>query len=104
MVDNFLGAGIIEHREESAREHEDDERVKRNLPDHERPVIRKDMVQSASPEFRQTGAPIQPSPQCTDEKTHQDSSTGGLGGMPQNPGPGGVVNPSAARSVPSLST
>ena len=52
VVDDLLLAGVEEQRQVHAGQQQDDEAVERDLAEHERPVVRKDLVHAALEEAR----------------------------------------------------
>ena len=96
VVDLLGGTVVEEHHQEDAREYQNHEAVEGNLPQHEGPVIREDMVQGATNKLRPSHSPVEPSGKLAAEPFDH-------AGIPQNPGPGGVLKPPPARSVPSES-
>ena len=60
VVDDVLGAGMEEEREEDAGEHEDDEAVEGDLAEHERPVVGEDLVERLAGEAGPAEAVVEP--------------------------------------------
>ena len=70
VVDDLLGARLKEEREERAREHEHDEAVEGDFAEHERPMVRKDLVEGAAREAGRAETVIDPANQPADHDGH----------------------------------
>src|SRR5207302_3922416 len=60
VVHDRLGLGHVEEREERPGEHQDDEAVQGDLAQHERPVVREDLVERATGEARGAEPVVEP--------------------------------------------
>src|SRR5690606_26123147 len=106
VVDGGVGAGVEEERQVDAGQDQDDERVERQLADHERPVVGEDLVEGRPAQLGGAETVVDPAGEAVGQQP--------LGPAPalprhhrprsQKPGPTGLEKSPVATMKPSSST